>query len=645
MSASTTTNTLNKMTTMSEKTVGAKGSDVYDGTGDARLDLNVRLVRGADAADIEARTLAAAGLSVVDAAVMAFHTRNVRGGKGERDLFRHMVLGLNKDHPELVRHLVELVPAYGCWRDMFVLAGGADSDKGLRDVIYAHTASVLWADAAAPATTEDGKTVSISLAAKWAPREDSGRGGDSQARVLATQLFPEISVYSARMRAYRKLLTGLNGRLKTVETLMSAGRWDEIAPPSVPGRAGKLYTRAFLNLVNTKRAGEKLERSDRERLRHPDDAKRMACREAFQAHYARAKTGAAKVHGADTLFPHEVVKAVYQGLHGEALEESQKDHLCAVWRSMVEKARAAGGLKRSIFMSDFSGSMQSTAQGDTPYWVSMALGLLGAEVVTGDGFANRFLTFDSDPKWHELPTDGTVFDRVASISGRIGQGTSTDFQKAMDLVLARLKAQRIRPGEEPENLIVLTDMAWDQACGSSDYGYYTGHSYRHHVKHQPWETHVEMIRESFRRAGEDMWGTVADGGLGGWAMPRIVIWNLAANPTDFHATAETPGVAMLSGWSPTQFRVLCEAGPRQLTPLEILRIELDDARYDPVRRVVADYLRTAASAASAGDGDVCITCGDGAGGGWGGAEPLCHGAGAAVYASHANGFGAEEDDS
>jgi len=624
MSASTTTTSAAKMTTP-QKTVGVKGSDVYDGTGDPRLDLNVKLVRGADRADLEASVLAAAGVSVADAAVMTFHARNVRGGKGERDLFRHMLLGLNKGgYPELVRRLVELTPAYGCWRDMFALAGDDACDRGLSDAVYTYTVSVLKADAAAPLTTEDGKTVSISLAAKWAPREDSaGALAKTQARVLARLLFPEVTPFSAQMRAYRKLLSGLNGRLKTVETLMSAGRWDEIVPLSVPGRAGKLYTRAFLNLVNTKRRGETLGRDDRDRLRHPDDEKRMACRAAFKAHYERAKAGAAKVHGADTLSPHEVVKAVYHGLHGGGgMEQSQKDHLSAVWRSMVEKARAAGGLRRSISMSDFSGSMQSTCQGDTPYWVSMALGLLGAEVVTGDGFHNRFMTFDSDPVWHELPAIGAdgqpsdIFDRVASISERIGQGTSTDFQKAMDLVLARLKAQRIRPGEEPENLIVLTDMNWDQACGSSGYGHYTGHSYRHHVKHAPWETHVEMIRESFRRAGEDMWG---EGN--GWAMPRIVIWNLAAfpagSPTDFHAKADTPGVAMLSGWSPTQFRVLCEAGPRQLTPLEILRIELDDPKYDAVRRVVAEWEAEQGkppAAACDRPEDDCVGCG----GGWGG---------------------------
>ena len=98
----------------------------------------------------------------------------------------------------------------------------------------------------------------------------------------------------------------------------------------------------------------------------------------------------------------------------------------------------------------------------------------------------------------------------------------------------------------------------------------------------PWQTHIQMIRESFRRAGEDMWGAAY-----GWKQPRIVIWNVAATCVNFHATADTEGVIMLSGWSPSLFKVLTEEGARVQTPLEALRIQLDDARYDPIRKRLA----------------------------------------------------------
>jgi hypothetical protein len=597
------------------KIVGTKGSDVFDGTGSALLDLSVRLVRGASAEDLTERIKAMASdylqnsqKSVADAFVMAFHSRNIRGGKGERDIFQTLYLALNEVQPYLARELLDLVPHYGSWRDVFAMAPLAAVDMNvwwLREAIYRLAVGQLHKDEA----TEADK--GISLCAKWAPRESSA--DNVKAQWMATKMFPEVKPFSAQMKAYRKLVAGLNRRLDTVETHMCGGSWAAIKPQSVPGRAGKLYSRAFLNLTSTYKDGhrEELRGAEARALRKPDDLDRVVCSENFAKHFAAAAAGVkgVKVHGADTLQPHELVKRARVLQLSELSDEAEKDQIRAIWRSLVEKVKGQGGLGRSIMMSDFSGSMRSAgSQGDTPYWVSMALGLLGAECCT-DEFKDRFMTFASNPTWHQLPQNSDLFDRLASIDDNVSQGMSTDFQKAMDLVLATLKAQRVRPGEEPENLIVLTDMNWDAACGSADASYYTGNSYRHHVKHAPWETHVEMIRESFKRAGEDMWGAAEDGGLGGWNMPRIVIWNLAANPSNFHATADTPGVAMLSGWSATQFKVLCDVGPRQLTPLEILRVELDDPQYDRVRERVAAF--------------------------FGSGEEKKH------YISHANGFGAE----
>jgi hypothetical protein len=227
----------------------------------------------------------------------------------------------------------------------------------------------------------------------------------------------------------------------------------------------------------------------------------------------------------------------------------------------------------------------------------MALGMLGSQIARGP-FRNKIMTFDSTPKWHTFPEGADLFGLMKTINGSIGVGLSTDFQKAMDLVLQTLKTNRVRPEDVPENLIVLTDMNWDQACSSSETSRYTNNSYRHVVKTDPWQTHIEMIREAFRRAGEDMWGTP-------FTPPRIVIWNLAASPqTDFHAEADTPGVAMLAGWSPAQFKVLQKEGPRQLTAYEILRQELDDKQYDRVRDTVRAVTAppTAAAAPVAGAG-------------------------------------------
>ena len=387
----------------------------------------------------------------------------------------------------------------------------------------------------------------------------------------------------------------MNKVAHTVEVQMCAKQFTEIKPEEVPGRALQKYTKAFLNQPSTYRYSE--------HHRPSTELDRMECAEHFMEHFAKAAKGEAKLNGSKTVFPHELIKKVVRatrpgsGYYSYAYDDDdhdretlsgmtkeEKDAIVGVWNQMVKDAKEGGGLGRSLAMCDFSGSMQSSGtNGDTPYWVSMALGLLISEVTTKE-FEDVFLTFDSTPKFHHLPK-GDIFQRVASIGHDVAQGTSTDFQKAMDLVLQRCKAMRVRPGEEPENLIVLTDMNWDQACGSHQQSLYTGNRYRNVVKTDAWQTHVEMIRESFKRAGEDMWGEGQ-----GLKMPRIVIWNIAATSKDFHAKADTEGVVMLSGWSPSLFKVLQKEGVVIQTPYEALRCQLDDERYDPVRARVEAWL-------------------------------------------------------
>jgi hypothetical protein len=596
---------------MATTMIGAKGSDVYsfDGVGDKMVALSALLTRGISSLIVDdaicGMLLTTANSNFIeDLVVLAFQTRDIRGGKGERDASKHMFEALLKqpNTREITLNLLNLVPEYGCWQDLFKLP--RDCLPRLKQIVIEQFAM----DEAAIANYKEAQAnevagwggqdppqkPKVSLLAKWLPRE--GQPGVIE---MASALVPGTMMHGTRMKLYRKRVSAVNKFLQTVEVQMCAKGWEEIVPASVPGRAVKKYIKAFLNEKGTTRKGETAPTGV---LRHPGDASRMACREHFHEHFAKTAKGEVKAKGADTLFPHEVVRKAVKLLYtpfsgdgdysyrsdGQVEDEedlSERNHLRGVWRSMVEKAREGGGLGRSLAMCDFSGSMSSSStNGDTPFWVSMALGLLISEVTTEE-FKNTFLTFDSKPRMHTLPDTSDLLAKLESFDpNSMSQGTSTDFQKAMDLVLAQCKAKRVKPGQEPENLIVLTDMAWDQACGSADQSDYTGNSYRNVVKTQGWQTHVEMIREAFKRAGEDMWGEGQ-----GWKMPTIVIWNIAATCHDFHATSKTPGVVMLSGWSPSLFKVLQTKGVVEMTPFDALRIQLEDPRYDLVRQRVRAY--------------------------------------------------------
>jgi len=601
-------------------TIGVKGSDVYtsDGIGNSLLALSTVLVRGVAEATIMPDFRAVLDVpedqqnkAIEDLLVLAFQTRDIRGGKGERDASR-LLFNLLLSHPltkKVTLDLLDLLAEYGCWQDLFKMAN-CETYPRIKEIVRIQFAKdeaaikayevALANEAAGWGGEEPPQKPKVSLLAKWLPRE--GQPGVIE---MVCTLVPGTMFHGTRMKLYRKRVAAVNRFLQTVEIKMCAGDWEEIVPDTVPGRAVKKYVKAFLNEKGTTRKGEAAPRGV---PRHPDDPVRMACREHFQEHFSKTAKGEVTAKGADTLFPHEVVKKAVELLSkerkqyssrwhnegdtddecedgGETDGEAERNHLRGVWMAMVEKAKEGGGLGRSLAMCDFSGSMTCGGNGVTPYWVSMALGLLISEVTTEE-FKNTFLTFDSTPQMYTLPDTTDLLEKLQSFNpDSMSQGMSTDFQKAMDLVLAQCKAKRVKPGQEPENLIVLTDMAWDQACGSADHGPYTNNSYRNVVKTAPWQTHVEMIREAFKRAGEDMWGEGQ-----GLKMPTIVIWNIAETCQDFHATSTTPGVVMLSGWSPSLFKVLQTKGVVEMTPVEALRIQLEDKRYDLVRERVREFL-------------------------------------------------------
>lgn len=560
------------MSAIVNKTTGVKGSDTYSSTGSRVLDLSVQLNRGLDANTINAEVDGILGTGDVsameDTYVLAFQTRDIRGGKGERDLFYNMWKALHRNQPSVAAATLDLIPEYGCWRDLVAMANNGPE---VRKAIIELAVKQLNEDEAKVAADP---AASISLLAKWLPREHSNTQTDIQlAREIARALKPDSRKANEE---YRKRVAALNKHLKTLEITLCGGKWTDIEPAKVPGRALKQYTKALLNQPVKGEHGRKVPSTD------PD---RVACAENFALHFAKAAKGEAKVKGADTVYPHELVKKVlasggysYYSTNGHdscTLSQEERDAIEAQWRAIVDKVKEGGQMNRTLAMCDFSGSMSGI-----PMNVSMALGLIIAECNTGV-FKDTILTFDSTPTLHTFKSTGLV-NRVNEVK-HLAQGTSTDFQAAYNLLLTHLKENGVRPGDEPTDLIVLTDMGWDAATRSGQYSGYTGRRHTEAVKTKEHETHLQIARRAFALAGEVAWGEP-------FAPPRIIVWNLRAEYKDFHATADEEGVLNVAGWSPSLLRVLITRGINALTPEAMLRAQLDDPRYDAVRERVHPLL-------------------------------------------------------
>ena len=542
---------------LNNQTTGVKGSDCYSSTGSPLLDLSVQLNRGLESDIIHSAVKAIVATRdsamMEDLFVLAFQTRDIRGGKGERALFEHLYCSLRSQLPIATLSTLDLVPEYGCWRDLFAMP----ADDSYKAALTRLVKEQLTKDEAAVAAAAPGDKPKLSLLAKWLPREHSNK---AELRLLAHSLARELNPESrCADKDYRKRISALNKVLDTVETTMCGGKWSTIDPSHVPGRALAKYRAAFLNQPVKGEHGRKVPSTE---------ADRIACEEHFRAHFAKAARGEAKVNGASTVFPHELVSRVLAG-EGRYIGDD-RNAIQASWNAIRDPVRRAGALDRTLAMCDFSGSMSGT-----PMNVSMALGCLISEVNTGV-FANHILTFDSTPTLHKFKTVDLV-DRVNEVR-HLAQGTSTDFQAAYNLVLSHLKAHAVPPGQEPKDLIVLTDMGFDEATRAGGYGRYTGARHAEAVKTKEHETHTQIARRAFKLAGEQLFGEGR-----GWQAPRIVIWNLRAEYKDFQATANEEGVVQVAGWSPSLLKVLTTRGADALTPDAMLRAMLEDPRYDAVR--------------------------------------------------------------
>lgn len=136
--------------------------------------------------------------------------RDVRGGSGERELFRQILTHLEKKNPEDAKRLMDKVPELGRWDDLLIF-----ESKDLKTKAYTMLGDAL----------RNGN----GLAAKWTPRKGH----------IAREI---REFYGMSPKQYRKSLVGLT---KVVETQMCANDWDNINYSHVPSLAHARYKKAF----------------------------------------------------------------------------------------------------------------------------------------------------------------------------------------------------------------------------------------------------------------------------------------------------------------------------------------------------------------------------------------------------------------
>ena len=260
--------------------------------------------------------------------------RDVRGGSGERELFRSVLRHLEKTSPEDALRLMKKIPEVGRFDDLFVF-----TDPKLKWEAFNLLGNHL----------REGN----GLAAKWTPRKG--------------QLAREIrEFFGMTPKQYRKTLVGMTN---VVETQMCANDWDNINFSHVPSVAHARYKKAF--------------------GRHG---------QTYAEYVSKLVKGEAGVKiNASAIFPYDVLKGRigrYNTMSKQELDvvEAQWNAL----PNYVGAANVLPMVDSSGSMTCPAGG-HSSKSGLTCLDVAISLGLYFADKNTGK-FKDTFLTFSEKPE-------------------------------------------------------------------------------------------------------------------------------------------------------------------------------------------------------------------------------------------------------
>jgi hypothetical protein len=489
---------------------------------------------------------------------MIGHTRDIVDGKGEYALTYMMIYTWYEFYPDLalfaLKCLVDLgdstVHQYGSWKDIKYFCEYCKSQNKTIDHPLIQYAIKLTNEQLKKDITSNADT--ISLAAKWVPREKSSFGWLYTA--LATNYFSEFlktaTNYYQQTKAltkcktqYRKMLSMLNNKIDTLQIKQCGKDWSSIDFNKVTSISLSRQKKALLNI---KKNGT---------VRHEDDEDRIKCADNFKEHIQKAVKGEIEIKGqrvgmAD--FTKQALEILSYNRNCKHPNENEANLLNSQWR---DNATSTGSLGKMIAMVDVSGSME----GD-PMNVAIALGIRIAEK---SSLGKRIMTFDAKPRWVNLDGYNNFISQVEVVA-KSPWGTTTNFHAALDLILDAIVKNKMSPSEVKDMiLVVLSDMQMNAGDSCDKQVLY------------------DSMKTKYANAGMKVCGEP-------YLPPHILFWNLRST-SGFPALTEQPNVSMLSGFSPSLLNLFCEQGLEALescTPWALLERSLENDRYT----IMSEYL-------------------------------------------------------
>ena len=332
-----------------------------------------------------------------------FFARDVRGGLGERKVFRVCLQWLAHNAPSSVKKNIPYVAEFGRWDDLLSLLGTPCEKDALLLI-----KKQLEADLESMDMGDD-----VSLLAKWLP---SVNASNAQTVQYAKKVARFLGMTDA---TYRKTLVKLREHIRIIENSLREKDYS-FDYSKQPSKAMFKYRKAFY-------------RNDGER---------------YGEFLGKVSRGEAQLH-TGTLTPYEIIKPFFY----EHIDDQEASAIDATWNAQEDFTRD----ENALVVIDGSGSMYSRTD-PMPATVALSLGIYYAERNVGS-FHNHFITFSERPQLVEIKGE-TILEKVRYCHD-YNEVANTNIQKVFELILRTAVNNNVPQSEMPSTLYIISDMEFD----------------------------------------------------------------------------------------------------------------------------------------------------------------------------------------
>ena len=339
-----------------------------------------------------------------------FFARDVRGGLGERKVFRVCLQWLAHNAPVSAKKNIPYVAEFGRWDDLLSLLGTPCEKDALQFV-----RKQLEADLESMDMGDD-----VSLLAKWLP---SVNASNAQTVAYAKKIARFLGMTDA---TYRKTLVKLREHIRIIENSLREKDYS-FDYSKQPSKAMFKYRKAFY-------------RNDGER---------------YGEFLGKVSRGEAQLH-TGTLTPYEIIKPFFY----EHVGDQEASAIDATWNAQEDFTRD----ENALVVIDGSGSMYSRTD-PMPATVALSLGIYYAERNTG-AFHNHFITFSERPQLVEIKGE-TILEKVRYCHG-YNEVANTNIQKVFELILRTAVNNNVPQSEMPSTLYIISDMEFDSCARGAE---------------------------------------------------------------------------------------------------------------------------------------------------------------------------------